>query len=164
MARNRAGTRSPAGQPRAGASSCAALPVAAGVVPAAEDVGAPHELSEGHRPHNSLYVISDAGARMVDVRDPYHPKEVAFYIPATTDDTPPTPAVEAALASDANNCGKCANACRSVNGQPACVSGTCTAGSCNTGFGDCDPDYRNGCETATTTPPAAGITGLSSTT
>jgi len=29
----------------------------------------------------------NAGARMVDVRDPYHPKEVGFYIPATTDDT-----------------------------------------------------------------------------
>jgi hypothetical protein len=36
-----------------------------------------------------MVVISyfNAGARMVDVRDPYHPKEVAFYIPATTDDT-----------------------------------------------------------------------------
>jgi hypothetical protein len=28
-----------------------------------------------------------AGARVVDVRDPFHPKEVAFYIPATTEDT-----------------------------------------------------------------------------
>jgi hypothetical protein len=29
----------------------------------------------------------NAGARMVDVRDPYRPKEVAFYIPSTTEDT-----------------------------------------------------------------------------
>jgi hypothetical protein len=28
-----------------------------------------------------------AGARVVDVRNPYHPKEVAFYIPATTENT-----------------------------------------------------------------------------
>ena len=28
----------------------------------------------------------NAGARLVDVRDPYHPKEVGFYIPATTDE------------------------------------------------------------------------------
>jgi hypothetical protein len=39
--------------------------------------------------YKKMVVISyfNAGARMVDVRDPYHPKEVAFYIPATTDDT-----------------------------------------------------------------------------
>jgi hypothetical protein len=34
-----------------------------------------------------VFSYFNAGARMVDVRDPYHPKEVAFYIPATTDDT-----------------------------------------------------------------------------
>jgi hypothetical protein len=28
-----------------------------------------------------------AGARLVDVRDPFHPKEVGFYIPATTENT-----------------------------------------------------------------------------
>ena len=29
----------------------------------------------------------NAGVRVVDVRDPYHPKEVGFYVPATTDKT-----------------------------------------------------------------------------
>jgi hypothetical protein len=29
----------------------------------------------------------NAGARVVDVRNPYHPKEVGFYIPATTENT-----------------------------------------------------------------------------
>jgi hypothetical protein len=34
-----------------------------------------------------IFSYFNAGARAVDVRDPYHPKEVGFYIPATTDNT-----------------------------------------------------------------------------
>ena len=39
--------------------------------------------------YKKIVIISyfNAGARAVDVRDPYHPKEVGFYIPATTDNT-----------------------------------------------------------------------------
>jgi hypothetical protein len=29
----------------------------------------------------------NAGVRAVDVRDPFHPKEIGFYIPAVTDKT-----------------------------------------------------------------------------
>jgi hypothetical protein len=34
-----------------------------------------------------VYSWFNAGARVVDVRNPYHPKEVGFYIPATTENT-----------------------------------------------------------------------------
>lgn len=34
-----------------------------------------------------IFSYFNAGARAVDVRDPYHPKEVGFYIPATTGNT-----------------------------------------------------------------------------
>jgi hypothetical protein len=39
--------------------------------------------------YRKLIIVSyfNAGARAVDVRDPFHPEEVGFYIPATTDDT-----------------------------------------------------------------------------
>jgi hypothetical protein len=39
--------------------------------------------------YKKLVVFSwfNAGARAVDVRNPYHPKEVGFYIPATTENT-----------------------------------------------------------------------------
>ncbi len=31
----------------------------------------------------------NAGVRAVDIRDPFHPREVAFFIPATTEKTEP---------------------------------------------------------------------------
>jgi hypothetical protein len=34
-----------------------------------------------------IYSWFNAGARAVDVRNPYHPKEVGFYVPATTENT-----------------------------------------------------------------------------
>lgn len=34
-----------------------------------------------------FFAYFNAGVRAVDVRDPYHPEEVAFFIPATTDNT-----------------------------------------------------------------------------
>ncbi len=39
--------------------------------------------------------------------------------------------------------------CLIENGTPACVQGVCTAESCNDGFGDCNNDPSDGCETNT---------------
>lgn len=52
------------------------------------------------------------------------------------------------LATDVNNCGSCGHACSPApNATVACVAGVCTISSCVSGFGDCDGDAGNGCET-----------------
>lgn len=52
--------------------------------------------------------------------------------------------------SDATNCGGCGTVCpTAANASPACVSGACLQ-QCSAGFGDCDGDSRNGCETSLT--------------
>ena len=51
------------------------------------------------------------------------------------------------------HCGVCGRVCPSVaNAMPACAGGGCTV-VCNTGFGDCDSDLVNGCETDVRTSP-----------
>jgi hypothetical protein len=46
------------------------------------------------------------------------------------------------------HCGGCGLACTTIpNGNPACVNGVCVLAACNSGFGDCDGDPANGCET-----------------
>ncbi len=55
---------------------------------------------------------------------------------------------ETALLSDPASCGGCAKACPSpLHAIPGCVLGACTLGPCDTGFGDCDLEAANGCET-----------------
>jgi hypothetical protein len=44
------------------------------------------------------------------------------------------------------HCGGCNLACNLPNASESCVNGTCTLGSCNAGFDDCDGDPSNGCE------------------
>jgi len=50
-----------------------------------------HSSNESMAPifYKKLAVIAffNAGVRVIDVRDPYHPKEVAFFIPAITEAT-----------------------------------------------------------------------------
>ncbi|MSP60207.1 MAG: hypothetical protein EXR72_07660 [Myxococcales bacterium] len=48
---------------------------------------------------------------------------------------------------DVANCGGCAIACKAQNATPSCAAGKCGVASCAPGFGDCDKDPQNGCET-----------------
>jgi len=70
---------------------------------------------------------------------------------------------------DPMHCGSCdASPCVVPNATPDCSAGRCVVRSCNNGFGDCDMDATNGCETNVTsssthcgrcnTPCAAGTT------
>ncbi len=57
--------------------------------------------------------------------------------------------------TDVNNCGTCGNVCPAgANGTAACVNGTCGL-ACAAGFGDCDNNVANGCETDTSTSVAS---------
>jgi hypothetical protein len=50
--------------------------------------------------------------------------------------------------SSTAHCGRCGNACPTpANGTAACTNGTCGVGTCNSGFGNCDGNAANGCET-----------------
>jgi hypothetical protein len=54
------------------------------------------------------------------------------------------------LVTSASNCGTCGKACTNANGTTSCVAGVCTP-VCTTGYGDCDANSSNGCETNTQT-------------
>ena len=58
----------------------------------------------------------------------------------------PANGCEADLASSAGHCGKCGGACIAANGAPFCAGGACAV-ACNPGFGDCNADLADGCET-----------------
>ncbi len=61
---------------------------------------------------------------------------------------------EASLNTTATNCGRCGNVCATpTNGTASCTAGVCGA-RCNAGFGDCDANLMNGCETDTNTSMA----------
>jgi hypothetical protein len=50
-------------------------------------------------------------------------------------------------ATDRANCGVCGHVCRVANGTAACSNSVCIVASCSSGYGDCDKDASNGCET-----------------
>jgi hypothetical protein len=58
-----------------------------------------------------------------------------------------------------DNCGACGVVCTSECGDPVCEQGICTLSYCETGFGDCDCDSANGCETSLTTLSDCGACG-----
>ncbi|MDP3275777.1 MAG: hypothetical protein Q8Q09_11315 [Deltaproteobacteria bacterium] len=51
------------------------------------------------------------------------------------------------VASSSANCGTCGNNCSYANASGTCASSVCTLGACGTGFGNCDGNAANGCET-----------------
>jgi hypothetical protein len=57
---------------------------------------------------------------------------------------------ETRLATDEAHCGVCGSECTNENGATRCVDGECTP-QCDGGFGDCDGDPTNGCETSLNT-------------
>ncbi len=54
---------------------------------------------------------------------------------------------ETSTSASVFNCGACGTVCSSVNGTAACTSGVCSI-ACNSGFGNCDNDASNGCESS----------------
>ncbi len=64
-------------------------------------------------------------------------------------DLDPDNGCEANLGGDPSNCGQCGATCFIPNGIAACTNGACTDDilECFGGFGDCDVDPANGCET-----------------
>ncbi len=55
---------------------------------------------------------------------------------------------EVDTSTDADHCGGCTKPCPAVPGaDPGCQAGQCTAFTCKAGFGDCDNNLANGCET-----------------
>ncbi len=64
-------------------------------------------------------------------------------------DTSAANGCEANLNASATNCGACGNACATPAHATSavCASARCGAGPCETGWGDCDGNATNGCET-----------------
>jgi alpha-tubulin suppressor-like RCC1 family protein len=63
-------------------------------------------------------------------------------------DGDPTTGCEADTRTSAPNCGGCGRSCDGSNGSASCSAGVCRV-TCNAGFGDCDGNTANGCETDT---------------
>lgn len=65
---------------------------------------------------------------------------------------------EASLDS-VDHCGTCGNACSVPNATPTCTGGTCGLGECNSGYGDCNDEETDGCETALDSESHCGACG-----
>ncbi|HKU41732.1 MAG TPA: hypothetical protein VJR89_26425 [Polyangiales bacterium] len=65
---------------------------------------------------------------------------------------------EVRLATSTSHCGACGEACSNAHGTTSCAAGSC-APLCSSGWGDCDTDTKNGCETALNTVGNCGMCG-----
>ncbi len=57
------------------------------------------------------------------------------------------------------DCGTCGNPCSFTNAAESCTTGTCAMGACDAGFGNCDGQTGNGCETTLGTPANCNACG-----
>jgi len=58
------------------------------------------------------------------------------------------------------NCGACGVPCARTNATATCTTGSCAISSCNGGYGSCDGNDANGCETPTNTLTNCGGCGV----
>jgi hypothetical protein len=72
----------------------------------------------------------------------------------------PTNGCETSLSTPAN-CGACGTACVRANATATCAMGVCGLLACNGGFGNCDGNAANGCETPLNTLTSCGACGVS---
>ncbi|MFO0606795.1 MAG: hypothetical protein U0324_26725 [Polyangiales bacterium] len=56
-------------------------------------------------------------------------------------------------ATSTAHCGRCGAVCDPPNGDPACAAGACGVARCDMGFGNCDTNAANGCESTLATDP-----------
>ncbi len=66
--------------------------------------------------------------------------------------TPMAAQCETDITASAAHCGRCGNACSAVNATSRCEARACQL-TCNAGFGNCDSNAANGCETNLNTSP-----------
>ena len=66
----------------------------------------------------------------------------------------PADGCEVNTGGDKDNCGACGRVCSAVNGTASCAAGVCGI-ACGAGFGDCNVDARDGCETNLNTSNAS---------
>jgi hypothetical protein len=58
---------------------------------------------------------------------------------------------ETDVSTAVSSCGACGRMCNLPNSTPTCVSGQCGVAACSAGFGNCDSNASNGCETTLNT-------------
>ncbi len=67
---------------------------------------------------------------------------------------------EVTFATSVTNCGRCGNACSFAHAAAVCTAGVCGFTRCDTGWGDCDGNPMNGCETDLTSSASnCGVCG-----
>jgi alpha-tubulin suppressor-like RCC1 family protein len=74
-------------------------------------------------------------------------------------DADPANGCEADL-MDVTSCGACGNVCTHPNGTSECTPDGCALASCDAGYGDCDENPTNGCETSLETSLDCGGCGV----
>ncbi|MDB4932426.1 MAG: hypothetical protein JWM10_4910 [Myxococcaceae bacterium] len=99
--------------------------------------------------------VPDVGVDVPDVPDVVDAPDVPDVPDVPVDMPPVCPAGQTLcgatcfdLAADPSHCGACTTACALPNAVAGCAAGACVVASCTAGFGNCDGNPANGCETS----------------